>query len=836
MRAPPLDDAGPEALIEAARQHLHARGAVWQANDPADPGLALLEAFAAVTSAEISRLNRLPTVLQGRFLAMLGARRRPGQADAARLCFTIARGRKRDVTLPAGLRVAAERAPELVFTLIEPTVIPAGETAAEGLAARVGLVAEAEVGRGTGAPAQRVVLPHSDLPGAPAAAAAVDVLVEWSGPVPAGAQGVDRGSVRVVRFREGTEGPCFRLDRAAGEITFAADGPVPPAGARIVASYCFRLPTESNDPLGPGQLNDLLDPLPGVAVTNPAAISPGHPAETPEALLARGPAAAIAADHAVRARDYEALALAAHPGVARAHAAALAGDWAFAEPGTVRVLIAPRVVADSDGAVGPDALAAAEAEELAGPEMLDAVRARLVKAAPLGVRIEVGWMPARAVAVAARLYVSPGADAQSIGAGARQALARLLCPLPGGLWPEGWPLGRPLRLSEVIETLSGVPGVRAVDRVELRPRYPMTGRVTGITVDARQPGTWFVAMGGALYRTLDGGGGWTRTPVPADAVVAVAAHPVRTGLVAAAGGDGAIYVSADCGQSFSAFAEAEAAPEQIVWADGSEVPRLLLAGPEPLAETSGPMADGRVPEVRVLTASDGPVGPAYAITTHPDGRGGRLVAVARRGLGGVLLSNDSGWDGGYFPMDLEGHDVRALAFLEVEDGLWLIAGCAAPVIGKRQAILGAPVDPDQGEVGDWRPLGRGWPGGSVGRLATDRDRIYAGTESQGLVTGKFAAGEINWVLPGAASGLPRRTDGTGAAGIGELGLAPRSAAAAPLMVGGDGHLFLSADAGDDSGLLFRDVAVRAGAERITLPADWALCPDRHEIEIRHVAE
>lgn len=829
FRPPPLDDADVAALMSAARAALARRGGGWQASDPSDPGVALLEAFAHVTAEELKRVNRVPEAAQLGFMGLLGARLKPAMAASTTLEFTLASVRPDDVVVPVGVRIAAERAPETVFTTIEPALIPAGALSGRARAAQVGYAADVVIGHGDGMPGQKLQLPHRPLPGALPTGADVQVLVEAPlSAAPAGADIVDRDGRTFMRYGpvdrlSGAEAAVFEIDRQAGLIGFPLSGPfIPPDGAEIRATF-FWMEGGPNMRLPADALTESLSPLPGVSVRNPEPVEPGLPAETVDHGLRRGALAALAAGSAVRPRDYEAIAIASHAAVARAKATALSERWGFAKPGTVEVALLPVVPPGPEGAVRPEDVAAAKAT--VGDALVSSVQAALKDARPLGVDVQVAWTPLKAVGVRAKAFAARGADKKAIAADIRARLNALMQPMPGGRWPDGRPLGQPLRLSEVIEAISATPGVRAVDAVELRPRDPMDGRVDGLAADAAQAGVWYAAVGGRLYRTIDDGAGWNVILGSEARISGVAAHPAVSGMAAAAADDGSIWVTRDGGQTFEAFAKAERAPATMLWADGGERPRLLLGGDMAFSETVGPSGSSDTPSPQKLVAEDGWIGPAYAAAAFPDGRGGRLVAVARQGLGGVVLSNDSGWDGGYVPVGLEGQDVRALAFFEAEGAIWLVAGCAQPVLSSSSNCYLAKVDADVASVDAWRPADAGWRPGAFLSLHSGDGRVYAGTADNGLLIGIFEGDGLEWHAPGPDSGLPTNLSGEGRAGL--FAFASPPGRAGHLMAGGDGPLLWSRDGGRK----FEDVSDRPGASRITIPSNWAICADAHEIEV-----
>ncbi len=249
-------------------------------------------------------------------------------------------------------------------------------------------------------------------------------------------------------------------------------------------------------------------------MTNPAPAVAGIAAETVEEMLADGPAAALIGGQAFQARDYELLAKRVRSDIARAHAYAAAETWTLATPGKVNVLLLPSIVASDVGAATGDeiatwttVLAQAKADPLKGAQILPKVRQRLAAAIPLGVDVSVDWLQTKPIGVACHVYVTPETPHDRVRRAVRQRLDAFLSPLPNHIWREGWPLGYSLRQSNVIEALQSVAQVRTVDKVEIRPRYPMTGTVTALVADACQAGVWFPVIGGVLYRSTSDGDG-----------------------------------------------------------------------------------------------------------------------------------------------------------------------------------------------------------------------------------------------------------------------------------------------------------------------------------------
>src|SRR5690606_31592209 len=96
-----------------------------------------------------------------------------------------------------------------------------------------------------------------------------------------------------------------------------------------------------------GSLTTLLEPIPGVSVTNPEPARGGRAMETIESALARGPYEFFSLQRAVTARDFELLATSGSASVARARAFTRRAMWSFARPGEVETVLVPLVGAEA---------------------------------------------------------------------------------------------------------------------------------------------------------------------------------------------------------------------------------------------------------------------------------------------------------------------------------------------------------------------------------------------------------------------------------------------------------------------------------------------------------
>ncbi len=210
------------------------------------------------------------------------------------------------------------------------------------------------------------------------------------------------------------------------------------------------------------------------------ALAPGSPAEDVQATAARADAALWVHDRlteladrhratslddltldavrrsgvperAVTALDFERIALAT-PGTSLWRARALPGVDprlpGLVADGCVTVAVVPWLPVDR-----PEPT----------PELLSQVRAGLAGARTLGTRVFVVGPDYVRVGVRAGLRLLAGADADRVTAAAEEAVDRFLHPVTGGPSGRGWPFGRPVRRSEVLQLLDQLPGV---DRVE----------------------------------------------------------------------------------------------------------------------------------------------------------------------------------------------------------------------------------------------------------------------------------------------------------------------------------------------------------------------------------
>jgi phage-related baseplate assembly protein len=98
---------------------------------------------------------------------------------------------------------------------------------------------------------------------------------------------------------------------------------------------------------------------------------------------------------------------------------------------------------------------------------LAAIQSYLDRRSLVGTRLLVVGPQYLEVRVRAKLVLIPGAKSQRIIAAVSSALDLFLSPLLGGPTGRGWPFGRDVYRSEILEVIDRTPGVDHVEDLEL---------------------------------------------------------------------------------------------------------------------------------------------------------------------------------------------------------------------------------------------------------------------------------------------------------------------------------------------------------------------------------
>ena len=192
-----------------------------------------------------------------------------------------------------------------------------------------------------------------------------------------------------------------------------------------------------------------------LTVTNPLPGRGGAAAETLEQALRRGFVAREALTRAVTLADCETLALGT-PGTRVARAAA----WAdvhpsypcYSAPGMITVVIVPWLPPQ---------------RPYPSAELRQLVQSHLDRRTQLGTRIVVTGPTYRAVAIHALVRALPGAHVSAVRERIGVTLAAFFDPLHGGSDGTGWPFGRAVFRSEVLQVLADTAGVDHVMSLQI---------------------------------------------------------------------------------------------------------------------------------------------------------------------------------------------------------------------------------------------------------------------------------------------------------------------------------------------------------------------------------
>ena len=243
-------------------------------------------------------------------------------------------------------------------------------------------------------------------------------------------------------------------------------GAVPPKGAPMRVPL-YRVGGGPTGNVSAGAIRVLRSTVPQVdRVVNRRGAIGGVAPETVEEAKLRGPLSLRTRDRAVTAEDYDQLARAAAPQVARVRTVSARSDD---EAGGVRVLVVPAASADAEGRLRFEDL-------VPTPETLEAVADHIEERRTVGARVVVEPPYYQGVTVVATLVARPRTSSEELQRAAVLALNRYYSPLTGGPDQTGWPFGRPVQAGEVYAVLQRLPGTELVEEVVLFGADPVTGK------------------------------------------------------------------------------------------------------------------------------------------------------------------------------------------------------------------------------------------------------------------------------------------------------------------------------------------------------------------------
>jgi predicted phage baseplate assembly protein len=109
LPAPNLDDRRFQQLVDEAKRYVQRACPEWTDHNVSDPGVTLIEAFAAMVDQVVFRMNQIPDLHYIKFLELLGVRAFSANAAEVNVTFRLSAPLQHDVTVPAGTRVATPR-------------------------------------------------------------------------------------------------------------------------------------------------------------------------------------------------------------------------------------------------------------------------------------------------------------------------------------------------------------------------------------------------------------------------------------------------------------------------------------------------------------------------------------------------------------------------------------------------------------------------------------------------------------------------------------------------------------------------------------------------------
>lgn len=276
-------------------------------------------------------------------------------------------------------------------------------------------------------------------------------------------------------FADSTEDDLhFAVDGVSGEVRFGPTlrqpdgtmrsyGAVPTRG-RLIRFSKYRYGGGVSGNVQAGKLRILKGSIPYVGrVWNRFPARDGSDAETIEAARMRAPSLMRVRDRAVTADDYVFLAMEAakeaDQEIARVHCIQPSGSEESPSPGTVYLLVVPRVRALGHD-INPEMLALSE-------DLKAKLMAYLDERRLLTVRLSIREPEYVLVSVEAEVTGAPHLRPETVQRRVQEHLYAFLNPLTGGRDGKGWPFGRNLFISDVYACVQQVEGVAFVKQVRL---------------------------------------------------------------------------------------------------------------------------------------------------------------------------------------------------------------------------------------------------------------------------------------------------------------------------------------------------------------------------------
>jgi predicted phage baseplate assembly protein len=267
-----------------------------------------------------------------------------------------------------------------------------------------------------------------------------------------------RWQARPFLYFSGPDDRHYTVERARGRLIFGdgRHGRLPSVGPNNIRARLYQAGGGLVGNVAAGTITQLLSAAPFVqSVTNPRAAEGGAEGESLAEVKLRGPQVLRHRERAVAARDYEALAREASPGVAAVRVLPATAGNGRPAPGYVTVIVVPQ-------SLEPRPQPSYELRRRVHDYL--AVRAPATVVADHICLIGPTYLPVGVIAAVAPRDLG---EAGVVERRVRAALETFLHPLTGGPDGQGWPFGRDVYLSDVAAVLEAVPGVDYISEIDL---------------------------------------------------------------------------------------------------------------------------------------------------------------------------------------------------------------------------------------------------------------------------------------------------------------------------------------------------------------------------------
>lgn len=275
-------------------------------------------------------------------------------------------------------------------------------------------------------------------------------------------------------FFSSPEDRHYVIERARGRVIFGdgINGCMPTVGTNNIRGSWFQTTDGTAGNVPGGTITKLMAGATSAAsVSNPVAANAGVDGESIAEVRWRGPQTVRHQDRSLAARDYEALAREASPGVAQVKALPAKASNLRPAPGCVTLIVVPK---------------STEPEPLPSRTMRQEIHDYLILRTPATLAcshlsiIGPKYLP---VGVQARVKPRVPEEAGDVKSRVLAALGAFLHPVTGGPDGGGWPFGRDIYMSDVSSVLAGISGIDSVEDLELLSADVPVGEHVSVSVD-----------------------------------------------------------------------------------------------------------------------------------------------------------------------------------------------------------------------------------------------------------------------------------------------------------------------------------------------------------------